>query len=329
MNQQASAAEHTQGRHSSVTASVVICAYTLERWDDLRAAVASVVAQLSPADECLVVIDHNEELLAEASHAFGGPDGVHVMSNADKRGLSGARNTGVAASRGELVAFLDDDATAGPGWLDGLRSALSEVDMVGAGSAVVPRWPGGARPAWFPPEFDWVVGCTYLGMPAHAADVRNVIGAGMAFRREVFELVGGFSTDVGRVGAIPTGCEETELCIRVRQAKPEVRIGFLPSIEVRHRVSADRLTALYFLRRCLGEGRSKARVAALVGQDAGLSSERSYVRRVLPRGVLRELARGMRGQFAGFKAAALIVAGLACAGFGYVTAHSRKAGISR
>lgn len=291
------------------TMSVVICAYTPRRWDDLCAAVASVRAQLRPGDECLVVIDYHDELLARAT---AGLTGVRVVSNVETKGLSGARNSGITYSTGDFVAFLDDDATAVPGWLDGLRNALAERDVMGAGGAVNPWWPNGTRPRWFPPEFDWVVGCTYLGLPVKATDVRNVIGAGMAFRREAFELAGTFSDEVGRVGTVPTGCEETELCIRIRQAKPGLRIRFLPEIEVRHRVTPDRLTVRYFLRRCLGEGRSKARVSRLVGGDDGLASERDYTRRVLPRGFVRELGRGR------VKAAALMVAGLACAGIGYL-----------
>ena len=64
-----------------------------------------------------------------------------------------------------------------------------------------------------------MVGCSYTGLPTRRADVRNVIGAAMAFRREAFTLAGTFSDLVGRVGTTPTGCEETELCIRLRKAK--------------------------------------------------------------------------------------------------------------
>src|SRR2546429_6452067 len=119
-------------------------------------------------------------------------------------------------------------------------------------------------------------------MHPERADVRNVIGAAMAFRREAFTLAGTFSDLVGRVGTTPTGCEETELCIRLRRAKGTARIVYLPDVAVSHHVTPDRLRVSYFLRRCLGEGLSKARVSRLVGADAGLSSERSYVSRVLP-----------------------------------------------
>jgi glycosyltransferase involved in cell wall biosynthesis len=298
--------------------SVAICAYTMRRWDNLTAAVASVVAQLRPGDECLVVVDHNDELLARAATRYAGDPSVRVLASTGTPGLSGARNTAVADSVGVVVAFLDDDAVAGEHWLGAVLAALAEEDVLGVGTAAWPHWSTGARPGWFPPEFDWVVGCSYRGLPTERADVRNVIGAAMAFRREAFEFAGTFSSDVGRIGTTPTGCEETELCIRLRRARPSTRITYLPEVSVRHHVTADRLTVRYFFRRCFGEGLSKARVSRLVGSDAGLSSERSYVRSVLPRAVLRELRRSLRGEWAGAGAAALIVAGVLTAGAGYL-----------
>jgi glycosyltransferase involved in cell wall biosynthesis len=297
------------------TASVAICAYTLQRWESLVDAVESVVGQLRAGDECLVVVDHNDELFARAEQTF---TTARVIRNTGPRGLSGARNTAVSASHGDVVAFLDDDAVACTGWLDRMRGALADPDVYGVGTAALPHWPESGRPRWFPPEFDWVVGCSYVGLPVAPADVRNVIGAAMAFRREAFELAGSFSTVVGRIGATPTGCEETELCIRLRHARPSARIAYLPDVAVRHRVTEDRLSLRYFFRRCIGEGLSKARVSRLVGANDGLSSERAYVRSTLPRGVRRELGRGLRGDLSGWSASALIVAGAVVTGVAYL-----------
>ncbi len=298
--------------------SVAICAYSTKRWQDLQASVASVLAQLRPDDECLVIIDHNNELLDLATHTFAGTPRARVVASTGERGLSGARNTAITASRGQIIAFLDDDAVAGEGWLRGIAATLAEPDVWGVGTAAVPQWPGGERPRWFPPEFDWVVGCSYRGLPTETTAVRNVIGAAMAFRREAFDLAGAFSSDVGRVGVAPTGCEETELCIRLRQKRPKAVITYLPHISVAHRVTQDRVKRRYFLRRCLGEGRSKARVSRLVGADDALLSERAYVRSVLPRAVLRELGRGLRGDLGGLTAAGFIILGVFAAGIGYV-----------
>lgn len=298
-------------------ATVAICAYTVWRWENMIAAVESAVAQFLPGDECVVVIDHNRELYERTSAHFAGRAMIRTIESDGPKGLSGARNTAIATSRGAIVAFLDDDAVAQPGWLDGMRTTLSEPDVLGVGTAALPQWPGGIRPTWFPQEFYWVVGCSYVGMPTQRSDVRNVIGATMAFRREAFELAGNFSSVVGRVGATLTGCEETELCIRLGNAKPGARIAYLPDVSVAHTVTPDRLRLGYFLRRCYGEGRSKAQVSRMVGMGKGLSSERSYATSVLPRGVVRELRRMIRGHLSGLSAALLIIFGLLFTTMGY------------
>jgi GT2 family glycosyltransferase len=300
------------------SASVIVCSYSGHRWTDLLAAVASTTPQLSDGDECVVVIDHNEDLFRRARARFAHQARVRVIPSDGPRGLSGARNSGIAHSAGEVVAFLDDDARAAPDWLDQCLSVVAEPQVFAVGAAALPLWPAGIRPAWFPPEFDWVVGCSYRGMPEHRQQVRNVIGAAMAFRREAFTLAGPFNAAVGRIGAVPLGCEETELCIRVHQAEPTAQIVYLPTAVVRHRVTEERTQIRYFLRRCFREGMSKAHVARLVGRGDGLASEKAYVRRVLPLAASRELARACRGQFAGLIATVLIVAGVMAAGLGYV-----------
>src|SRR2546423_13138685 len=135
----------------------------MRRWDDLTEGVGSVLAQLRTGDECLLVIDYNDELLARASAEFARYDAVRVVANAQTKGLSGARNTAIAGSRGGVVAFLDDDAVAGPTWLGEGLAALGETDVLAVGTAALPRWPDGRRPAWVPPGVDWGVGCSYRG----------------------------------------------------------------------------------------------------------------------------------------------------------------------
>jgi GT2 family glycosyltransferase len=270
--------------------SVVVCCYTEDRWDDICGALGSVLPQLREGDELVVAVDHAPELADRVRAWF--PEAV-VVENTQARGLSGARNTGIAAARAEIVAFLDDDATAESDWLDRLLAPYERPEVVAVGGRVVPRWDAG-RPAWFPEEFDWVVGCTYAGHPGEG-EIRNVIGANMSFRREVFAELGGFDDRVGRIGKLPSGCEETELCIRVRQRRPGAVIWYSPDAVVHHRVRPERATRAYFRRRCVAEGGSKTRVSKLVGARDGLSSERSYATRTLPLAAARDLRLAFNG----------------------------------
>jgi len=295
---------------SAPAVSVVVCTYTEQRWDDLVAAVASVRGQPAGggAVELIVVVDHAPALEARARREI---PGARVVANTGARGLSPARNAGVAAARAPIVAFLDDDCVAAPGWLARLARHFTAPDVVAAGGAVVPRWDAG-RPAWFPPEFDWVVGCSYRGLPTATADVRNLIGANMAFRRAVLDAVGGFRDGLGRVGRVPLGCEETELCLRIGAAVPGGRVVYDPGSVVTHRVPAARGAPRYFAERCWGEGLSKATVALLAGSRRGLAAERRHALRTLPAGAVRALRDGAPPR------AAAIVLGLAITTLGYV-----------
>jgi GT2 family glycosyltransferase len=293
--------------------SVVICAYTERRWDDLLAAIASVQLQSSPPCEVIVIVDHNDDLLRRlGAHASG----VNVLASTGSRGLAGARNTGVAVATGAIVAFIDDDAVADADWLKYLGAAYAQADVLGVGGAIEPAWQHG-RPAWFPTEFDWVVGCTYRGMPEFAGPVRNLIGANMSLRREVFDVVGGFNEGIGRMGAVPLGCEETELCIRAGSRWPGRTFLYEPQARVQHKVPGERGRWSYFRARCYGEGLSKAAVSRLAGATRGLESERAYVRRTLPTGVVRGLKDGMGADRSGLRRAGAIIVGLTTTTAGY------------
>jgi GT2 family glycosyltransferase len=293
--------------------SAVICAYTERRWDDIVAAVESLREQTVPTDEIILVIDHNQDLLQRAVRDL---DSVAVIPNDGPRGLSGARNAGIARATGQVVLFLDDDAVAAPDWSARLCRWLSVPTVLGAGGASLPLW-SGSIPRWLPEEFYWTVGCRYRGLPEQVSQVRNLFGGCMAVRREVFEVAGGFSSGVGRDLTTASGCEETELCIRASQRLPDHLWLYDPEAVIHHRVPEDRTRWRYFIRRCYAEGKSKALVAGLVGEDAALSAERAYTFRVLPVGVVRGVLHALTGDSYGLLRSAAIVAGLGTTALGY------------
>jgi GT2 family glycosyltransferase/O-antigen/teichoic acid export membrane protein len=302
--------------------TVVICAYTEHRWDSLVDAIRSMRIQRRRPDQLIVVIDHHEELLRRAQSTF--PSDVEVLANAEVTGLSGARNTGVRVATSDVVAFLDDDAEADPGWLEELLAQYLP-HVVGAGGAALPVWPGSGRPCWFPQEFDWVVGCSYRGLPDTVAPQRNLIGAAMSFRRSVFDEVGDFDDmDMGRFGTIPRGCEETEFALRVRKTFTGTELVYVPLAVVHHHVGAERTKFSYFLRRCYAQGFSKAAVAQRAGSEQTLASERTYVRSTLPRGLLGGLRAGLRGDLGGFARSVMIVVGLLTTTAGYLSPRARR-----
>ncbi|MGW6912420.1 glycosyltransferase family 2 protein [Kitasatospora sp. NPDC054939] len=291
------------------TLSVVICTYTHDRWDDLCAAVESIRAQHLPPTELVVAVDNNPALARRITARW--PD-LAVVESTEAPGVSGARNTGLAATGGEILAFLDDDAVADPDWTVHLLAGYRDPAVIGVGGLVDSWWEEG-RPGWFPPEYDWVVGCSYPGAAEQGVAVRNFIGANMSFRRERVVAAGGFRRDLGRIGTSPFGCEETELCMRLTDRNPGAVLRYEPAAVVRQHVPPSRGTWAYFRARCWAEGRSKAVVARHTGARAALSAERRYVRRTLPAAVLRSLRAGRP------RAAGALGTGAVLAAAGYLT----------
>ncbi len=301
--------------------SVVICAHTEQRWAQTLAAVESVRLQSFADRETIVVVDHNPALLGRLTAAL--PD-VAVAENRELPGLSGGKNTGIALARGEIVAFLDDDAVAHPDWLTFFADSYADPAVAGVGGLTLPRW-ASRRPGWFPREFDWVVGCSYLGMPESRAPVRNLLGGNASFRRTAFDAVGGFANGIGRAaGKRPLGCEETEFCIRLSQHAPSSVFLFDNRAVIWHLVPAARCRMRYFRSRCYAEGLSKAQVTASVGAADALSAERRYTTRTLPAGAARGLADLLRGHPAGLGRTAAIIVGLATTTAGYLAGSVRS-----
>ena len=206
--------------------SVIICAYTMARWDDLCAAVNSLRHQTHRPDDIVLVIDHNDALFARVQQE--GWTDVIVVVNRYTQGLSGARNTGIATARHDLLAFLDDDAIAAPDWLAQYVRHAAAPDVLGCTGTIAPHWIG-IRPRWFPDEFLWTVGCSYRGQPTTLQPVRNVLGASMLIKRTMFETAGGFSSHLGRCDGTLVSCEETELCIRGGATFPAGHFLFVPA----------------------------------------------------------------------------------------------------
>ncbi len=299
--------------------SVVVCTYTDRRWHELLAGISALRTQTLKPHEILVVVDHEPRLLERVADEL---PGTVALASAGPPGLAGSRNTGVRAATGSIVAFIDDDAVPEPDWLERLAAPYDDPDVTGVGGGIDPNW-ATARPAWFPPEFDWVVGCTYRGLPEARATVRNVIGANMSFRRDVFEHLE-FFHGLGHANGRSLGGEETDFCIRLAELLPGSQIVYEPSARVRHYVPPDRERFSYFMERCYIEGVSKGVLAGRVGSKAGLASERTYVQ-AIPGAALRAVTEAVKNrQPATALGAVASAVGVGAAASGYAVSRLRR-----
>lgn len=234
---------------------------TYNRAPLLRRALSSLAAQVATAaDAQLIVIDNNSTDETRAvCRAF--PDVRYVFE--PLQGLSHARNAGIASVAGpvapDVVAFLDDDVEAAPGWITAIRHAFEahpEIDAVGG--RVLPQ-NSGEFPAWLTPAHWAPLALQDHGNQAcvfSAADPRGLIGANLAVRRRVFDRLGLFSPDVQRVKEGIGSTEDHEFLVRLYAAGGKAL--YVPDALVTTRVPPERLSREYHRRWHRGHGRFHA-----------------------------------------------------------------------
>lgn len=252
--------------------SLVIATYN--RAEQLMVTLSSVAQQSATASlwECVVVDNNSKDNTREQVESF---KKAHPNLNIryifeQQQGLSHARNAGIDASEGDIIAFIDDDERIVPDFIKAyIKLFDNHSDAMAAGGKIIAEYPTG-RPRWMshyaeqpianPMDFgDYV--CTF---PAH----RIPGGGNMAMRREVFNTVGRFDTSLGRTGTRLIGGEESDLFEHIR-AK-EMKCYYTPEAVMYHIIPAEKLTEEYFTRLAYNTGVSQRRRATLHNRIAAL-----------------------------------------------------------
>jgi glycosyltransferase involved in cell wall biosynthesis len=236
---------------------------TLNRSAQLRRAVNSVMSATRipelPFD--LYIVDNNStddtSRVAEALIAEWGPR-VHYVLERDP-GKSRALNAGIAATRGTLLAFLDDDEEISPAWMQTVARAFVNPNVDFIGGPCLPVWPE-QPPAWLPPQHTAAVGRVDGGPdPKVFGKTYNgvLMGGNAVMRRAVLEKVGLFRPVLGpRVNQRLLSCEDEDLYLRLLDSGA---VGwYLPDLMVFHHVQPERLTKTYHRQWCFWHGVSKA-----------------------------------------------------------------------
>ncbi len=293
--------------------SVIVSTFTKNRLPSILQCISSLEKQTIYPTEIVLVLDPVDELIRFYYSRI--PSNVRIIVS-EGNGLSYARNAGVKKAIGEIVAFIDDDAIADEKWLENSLVNYQHAEVIGVGGAIYASWRV-SRPPWFPEELDWIVGCSYKGLPLKRTEIRNPIGCNMSFRKEIFEKAGYFKTDIGRCGNMLLCNEETEFSIRALSVVPDSKIIYEPSAVVYHKVGRNRESFKYIWTRSFYEGISKATISFKADSSKVLSTEDSYLKLLLskaiplrlkhfykPRkaGELFTLTLSLFGVFAGFVA---------------------------
>jgi glucosyl-dolichyl phosphate glucuronosyltransferase len=298
------------------TISVIICAYTEDRWSLLEDCVASVETQTVPPVEIILCIDHNEELLRRSEQHFvwGRPAGaipLTVVANKYDGHLGSARNTAAEMASGEVLAFLDDDAAAAADWLEQLIAPYNNPRVAAVGGAPLPAFEQ-ERPRWFPCEFDWVFGCAYTGLPLARAQLAHLIGANMSVRRSALQEINGFHSD---------NHDDMDMCLRLAYA--QYNVIYEPLAIVRHFVPAARTTWHYFWRRCYFVNLGKVEAFANMEGAANLGAEFGFVGQIAKNSIPAEARKALRGDLYGLVRVGAMMTGIVLAGLGHLSGKLR------
>jgi GT2 family glycosyltransferase len=218
--------------------SVVVCAYNADR--TLDSCLASLKELNYPNYEVIVINDGSNDHTLKIAKSY---DYIKLISQ-DNKGLSVARNVGLAEATGEIIAYTDSDCVADPDWLTYMVAKFLSSGLSAVGG---PNFP--------PPENSLVPSCVAVspGGPTHVllSDevAEHIPGCNMAFRREVLEEIGGFDPIFHAAG------DDVDICWRLQDKG--YTIGFSPAAVVWH---FRRNTVKDYLKQQRGYGKAEALV---------------------------------------------------------------------
>jgi glycosyltransferase involved in cell wall biosynthesis len=175
-----------------------------------------------------------------------------------KLGASSARNIGALKARGDILAFIDDDAIAQENWVNAYIKAFCNSENVPgiAGGKVMPKWEG-ERPEWLPEEQEYLLGIYDKGdemMEFPGQDLPFM--ANVALLRERFLEVGGIEEKIGFDASKKSISSGADSLLALRVKEQGGNIVYVPDAAIYHRIVGAKLKVRYFLKRYYYEGKS-------------------------------------------------------------------------
>jgi len=241
----------------SPSMTVLIC--THNRAAQLEGALQSLEAQSLSKDsfEVVVVDNASTDATQKVSEecAERGQLSLRYLKEMEL-GLDAARNRGIREARGEIVAFLDDDARARDDWAAAILAGFAQHGAPILGGKVKLIWEA-ERPGWFSDALlKYLIHCDYGEQVLEVTAAPWLYGTNVAFRKSLFQEIGLFRLDLDRKGESLMGGGDTEFFNRARVRGKTLL--YLPSMVVGHLVPAKRLTREFFRERLFYSGFTRA-----------------------------------------------------------------------
>jgi len=234
--------------------SVVLPTYN--RCASLLRTLASILNQQTTRHYEVIVVDNNSTDETRAAVLDANAHGVPVRYVLEpQQGVSYARNAGIAHARAPLIAFVDDDVSVDPNWIETIcRTFEQYADVDCVGGRVLPAWEA-EPPDWLTREHWAPVALLDFGDEPRRIDAKNrycLLTANLACRRGIFERVGPFGTELQRVGDRIGSMEDHEWLLRFWDAGGQAL--YVPELRAVTEVPARRMTRAYHRRWHAGHG---------------------------------------------------------------------------
>jgi GT2 family glycosyltransferase len=191
--------------------SVSVIIITLNRPDYLNRCLNCLVAQ-NP-DQMIVIDSSPNNKTKEVVDKFS--DILYIRNENGIGKMTASRNIGLKHATGDIIAFLDDDAFAKPGWLKNLLETYNSQDIGAVGGRALNNLPGeekkGVNEIGKFTANGEVTG-NFGANPEKIIETDHIMGCNMSFRREILLKLGGFREEFYGTGLF----EDTDMCLRVR-----------------------------------------------------------------------------------------------------------------
>lgn len=258
--------------------SIVIGTHSKERYEDLSDLLDKVKSQTYGNIETIVVVDNNRELYNMLIELH---KNIKVVLNSEKIGLSCTRNVGINNSTGDIIAFIDDDAIPDNKWTENIARTFDvNYNEIGAVTGCLfPKWRQIEDSIlWFPKELFWMIGCSYTMTPDIQCEVERGFGSNMAIKKDVFDKVGLFNTELGIKGKKWVGGEDTDMYLKIKSiGKKNI---FNPHIIVFHKIHPSKINFFNIIKRAFDGGFSIAMLKTICKYEIKVSTEEKYLNKL-------------------------------------------------
>lgn len=239
--------------------SIIVCTYNRDKY--LPKMLESAANQTcSKNDFELILVNNKSTDNTESICKAYGESNTHINYRyflETEQGLSFARNRGVKEAKGDYIVFIDDDAFLSDNYVSELKKYLEKYKetYIGFGGKIAPFLECDL-PKWMSKYLASLMSIIDMGEEVKLFQgTKYPIGANMGFSKAVFDQIGGFNTELGRIGKSMLGGEEKDFFFRVKSLNAP--IYYFPKMFVHHVIPKERLTEEFVKKAANGIGVSE------------------------------------------------------------------------